>query len=589
MRSVAWALLSIVVACGAAPAPSPPRATAAASASVASFPSASTIGDAGAPIDVTPLADDATWEKWKSADYAVIAPHRFVETIAPLVRHREAGGHAVAILEIEPLFARLSKGRPDARALKDAVTRLAAHTKGKLRFVLLVGDVDHPNDSAETDTHVPTFYAKKMDYEHHSPEVHRRAPNGVTQAEHEKYPTDHPLELAGANGAHLAVGRLPVRTEAQLRAVVQKIIDYETKDPDGAWRRKVSIFTGPANYGAVADAVIESIASRMLDEELSYDYDVDFTFTKPESPYAHRLDKMRERFIAGLDAGSLVAAYVGHGAVASFDQVYYRGQYWEIGTADDAAALRIAAGKPIFFSFACDTGAFDRPAGRASIAEQMILNPTGPVAVFASSRESHPYANALYAAAVIKDFLGVRTATIGEGILAVKEAMKARSISGAALMVDVDIDLLKREHEGLYNLLGDPATRLRYPDAATIAPAATEVKPGDKVTVTIAAPAVASGTVTVTIETQRSVIRGALVPASLMESMSPQDAFVAMDENRRKAANKVVTLQAPTAFKDGRATVTLVAPKDPGAYVVKAIASGGGATAAGHGTLRVAR
>ena len=370
---------------------------------------------------------------------------------------------------------------------------------------------------------------------------------------------------------------------------MQKIIGYETTDRDGAWRRRVDIFTGPANYGAVADAVIESIASRMLDEELSYDYDVDFTFTKPDSPYAHRLDKLRERFITGLDAGALVAAYVGHGAVASFDHVYYRSQYWEISTADDAAALRIAAGKPIFFSFACDTGAYDRPEGRASIAEQMILNPTGPVAGFASSRESHPYANALYAAAVIKRFLGDRSGTIGEGILAVKEAMKTRSIAGAELMVDVDIDALKREHEGLYNLLGDPATHLRYPDAATVTTSATDVKPGDKFSVTIAAPTVTSGTVNVTIETPRSVIRGALVSPSSIESMSRADAFAAMDENRKKAANKIVTSLPQTAFKDGRATVTLVAPNEPGAYVVKALASGNGATAAGHGSVSVTR
>ena len=584
MRALAWVALSVVVACGASRAPS-----ATGTAGPASAPASAATPDAGAPLDVAPLTDDATWERWKRADYAVLVPHRFVAAIAPLVRHREAGGHVAAIVEVEPLFARFSKGRPDARALKEAVTRLAAHANGRLRFVLLVGDVDHPNDLASTDAPVPTFYAKKMDYEHHSPDEHRRAPNGVTQAEHEKYPTDHPLELAGANGARIAVGRIPARTEAQVQAVVQKIIGYETTDRDGPWRRRVDIVTGPANYGAVADAAIESIASRMLDEELSYDYDVDFTFTKPDSPYAHRLDKLRERFIAGLDAGALVAAYVGHGAVASFDHVFYRNEYWEIGTADDAAALRIAAGKPIFFSFACDTGAYDRPEGRASIAEQMILNPTGPVAVFASSRESHPYANALYAAAVIKRFLGDRSATIGEGILAVKEAMRSRSIAGSELMVDVDIDTLKREHEGLYNLLGDPATHLRYPDAATVTASATEVKPGDKLTVTIAAPTVASGTVTVTIETPRSVIRGALVSPASMESMSHADAFAAMDENRRKAANKVVTQVRPSTMKDGRATVTLVAPSEPGAYVVKAIASGNGATAAGHGMLRVAR
>jgi hypothetical protein len=584
MRRLAWLCLAVVVAaCGASSSPviTPTATSASATASIAA--------DGGAPIDDAPLADAATWEKWKRADYVVLAPHRFVATIAPLVRHREAGGHVVAVLEVEPLFARFSKGKPDARALKEAVTRLAAHADGKLKFVLLAGDVNHPNDASADDVPVPAFYAKKMDYEHHTPEEHR--PNGVTQSEHAKYPTDHPLELAGAKGAKLAVGRIPARTDVELATVIQKIIDYETSEPDGEWRRRVSIFTGPANYGEVADTIIESIASHMLDEELSYDYDVHFAFAKPDSPYAYRLDKLRERFIAELDSGALVAAYVGHGADSSFDHVYARGRYWEIGTADDAAALRIVAGRPVFFSFACDTGAFDRPAGRASIAEQMILNPKGPVAVFASSRESHPYANALYAAGVVRKFLDEHAPTLGEGILAVKEAMTTRSIGGAELMVDVDVDALKREHEGLYNLLGDPAMRVRYPDAATVTLDAPTAKPGDRLAVTVTAPTIATGGAIITIETPRSVIRGTLVSPSALDAMSRADAFAAMDENRKKAADKIVT-RTTRPFANGRATATLTVPAEPGPYVVKVIVAGAAASggiAVGNASLRVAR
>lgn len=567
---VAWIVLGLV-ACGATPrAPTVATATATASVPV----------DAGAPTDDAPLADAATWEKWKSADYVVFAPSRFRSALAPLVRHREASGRVVATLDVEPLFARFTKGRRDARALKEAATRLVAHAK-KLRFVLLVGDVDHPNDDTP-DVPVPTFYAKKMDYEHHRPGEHTATPGYVTQREHAKYPTDHPLETVA--GVRLAVGRIPARTEEQLRAVIKKIVDYETSEPDGAWRRKVDVFTGPANYGPTVDAVIETIASHILDDELSYDYDVDFTFAKPDSPYAVRPDKLREHFVSELGAGALVAAYVGHGAVASFDHVYARGQYWEIGTSEDAAALRIAAGRPVFFSFACDTGAYDRPAGRASIAEQMILNPGGPVAVFASSRESHPYTNALYAAAVVKRFLGDRPATLGEGILAIKDAMRDSSMAGAELLVDVDIAALKREHEGLYSLLGDPAMRLRFPDAATVT--VSPAKPGDEVAIGIASPV--SGSALVTIETQRSVIRGALVPPSTLDAMTREQAFAAMEENRKKSTDKVVT-RATAPLAGGRASVTMRAPSEPGAYVVKVIVVGASGVAAGHAALRVAR
>jgi hypothetical protein len=574
---LAWISIALV-SCGAAstpPAPTRAIATASASASIAA--------DAGA-TEEPPLADAATWARWRDADYVMIAPARFSSTLAPLVKHREAHGRVVAQLDASALYERYTRGHRDARALRDGVARLAAHAP-KLRFVLLAGDVDHASEVA-SDASLPTFYAKKLDYEHHTADEHRRVPSAVTQPEHAKYPTDHPLEIARGDATRLAVGRIPARTEAELAAVVQKIIDYETREPDGEWRRRVSITTGPANYGAVADAVIESIATHMLDEELSYDYDVRFTFAKADSPYAPRPDKLRDRFVAELGDGALVAAYVGHGAATSFDHVYWRGGWYEIATADDAAALRIAAGKPIFFSFACDTGAYDRPSGVASLAEQMILNPRGPVAVFASSRESHPYTNALYAAAVIHRFVDERAATVGEGILAIKETMVARSMAGAELMVDVDVEALKREHEGLYNLFGDPATVLRYPDAAKLTLDDASARPGDKVTLTIASPV--SGTAQVTLETPRSVIRGALTPQSSIEQMGREDALVAIDDNRRKAADKIVA-RATATVTNGAATVTLTAPKQPGRYVVKGIVAGPAAgVAIGSVALRVA-
>ena len=281
----------------------------------------------------------------------------------------------------------------------------------------------------------------------------------------------------------------------------------------------------------------------------------------------------------------MVAAYVGHGSVTRFAPATFRGRTYEVGTADDAAALRIAAGKPIFFSIACDTGAFDRPGGLPSLAERMILNPDGPVAVFASSRESHPYPNALYAQAVLRRFVNERPETVGAGVLAVKDAMVGASIPVAELLLGDDVAALKAEHVTLYNLFGDPATRLRYAAPLQVATGAPSVAPGAPIDVEVAATNVTAGRVRVTIETRRSTLKEPLVSPAELARMSELQAFAAMTRNNAVANDKVIA-SVDVPLQGGRARARLVAPARPGDYVVKAFASGDDA-AAGHVDLRV--
>jgi hypothetical protein len=526
------------------------------------------------------LADGPTWESWRSADEVVLAPHRFVDAIAPLVRHRQAHGHVVALLEVEPLLARFSHGQVDPKALQKAVGALAVHASGHLRFVLLAGDFDE----------VPTFYLRKGAYEHHSAKEHQN-PYAITREEHATFPSDDPYatlaDLPPAGSRRLAVGRIPARTTDEMDAFVRKIVAYETAPlahADQTWRRRVTLYAGDPYFGEMADQLVQTVAEGILDHDMSYDYDLRLTFAKDSSPYAYGFDRIERKFVSDLDDGAIVAAYVGHGAVTRFAPAEYRGRAYEVGTADDAAALRIAAGKPVFFSIACDTGAFDRPGGLPSLAERMILNPDGPVAVFASSRESHPYPNALYGQQIIRHFVNQHPPTVGEGILAVKDSMVGDSIPVAELLLGDNIDALKAEHVALYNLFGDPATTLRYADPLTVTPAPATAGTST-LAVDVVSPTVAEGSVRVTIETHRRAIKAPVVSSASLAQMSQRDAFAAMARNNAIANDKVV-VAAEGQVHAGRARITLRAP-GPGDYVVKAFAAGTEA-AAGHADLHVA-
>jgi hypothetical protein len=539
------------------------------------------------------LTDPATWARWERADYVMLAPHGLAPALEPLARFREADGHVVALLEIEPLFAKKSGGNPDPRVLVDVLRTLDTHAHGKLRYVLLAGDVQHPGDPPPADTPLPTFYLPKLDYDHHTPKD-RQNPIVVPQDERSSFPSDDPYALA-RGPARLAVGRVPAHDAAELSAFVKKVLAYEGTEGNAeqAWRRRVTVFAGAANFGPQADALIESMSEDMLDRELSYDYDLRFTFAKYGSPYAYRLDRLEAKMVSDMDDGALLAAYIGHGAVSRFAPADFRGYDYEVGTADDAAAMRIPAGKPLFFSIACDTGAFDRPQGEVSIAERMVLNPDGPIAVFASSRESHPYPNALYGLAIIQRFLDHHAATVGDGIVEIKQSMREDSLGVAELLIDVDIDALKKEHQGLYNLFGDPATRLRYAEGVHVTAPTGGVRPGATFSVDFDATASgggggpASGLAVVTLETQRDVLRPGIATRAELDRMAPEAALARMEENSRLANDKVLS-RVEQPLGGGHARANLTAPVAPGDYVIKVLVEGeGGGTAAGHAGVRV--
>ncbi|MBW2527114.1 MAG: hypothetical protein JRI23_23230 [Deltaproteobacteria bacterium] len=378
------------------------------------------------------------------------------------------------------------------------------------------------------------------------------------------------LPLLPARGrASVAIGRLPARDLTEITAFVDKLITYETAPVTTPWPRRLVVVAGPARYGRTIDAAIEATSLSVLEHDVPYDYDLSFVFAKPGSAYAYRFDRLGDKLVEEANRGALMLAYVGHSSPAYFDSVEYRGSSYLIGSRPDFLRMQIAAGFPLFVSLSCGAGGFDLSRGWRSTAEAALMNPHGAVASFAASRESHPYANMLYGEALVAQFLRSRPRTIGEGMIAVKRELRERSSVIGEALTEVDTGALKEEHASLYNLFGDPATRLRYPAAANLSLASTAaIVAGASFDVGVSSP-VEQGVALVTLETERSHIRHQLVSPAALDKLPIDRAFETMEENHRKASDKVVMVSEVTVEKH-RAVAQLRAPSEPGNYVVKA-------------------
>lgn len=383
-------------------------------------------------------------------DTAVVCPAEFRQALRPWWDHRLRQGHVLAMLS--------SAGSP--AEIKRRIAEVAGG--GRLRFIVLVGDaepgLDH--DSRLRARCVPTHYA--------------RAEVTVLWGSEPLIATDNwYADLDGDGIPEVAVGRLPADTPPQLRQIVANVLRYEQSADFGPWRRRLSFVAGVGGFGRLADSVIESTARFFLTQGIPAEYRVVMTYANWRSPFCPDPRLFHQTALQRFNEGAWFWVYIGHGFHLGLDRVRVPGREYHILDVRDVSKLKCLHGAPIALFMACYTGAFDAQVD--CLAEQMLRQPEGPVAVIAGSRVTMPYAMTVLATELTEQCLRHRRATLGEALLQAKREMAQRPEPGDQWRAAVDaiaglispapekLAVERAEHLLLFNLIGDPLLRLRYP------------------------------------------------------------------------------------------------------------------------------
>ncbi len=399
-------------------------------------------------------------DEWRAPkqgyDYLIVAHPSLVDAIRPLAQFHEQRGLSVAILDIDEVYDQFNDGIAHPQAIRNLVD-VAYHEWPKApRFLLLVGDASF---DIRHDTYNDLAYAKWTNQELLFPGHFGAVPGG-------KY-ADAPKKLADRNliptwqypspegqsasdnwfGAvepgdwHpvVAVGRFPVVQPAEVKAIVDKTIDYLSKPQLGTWRRDVMFIADEVeSFHKSSDEIAGALGKE--------GFVADKVYAKPEVSE----NVVHQRAIHdGIDEGRLLVHFIGHG-----------GRYiWRTGppdlkknndlfTLDDVSKLGNGERLPMILSMTCYSAPFDNPT-EDSIGEKFLREPgKGAIAVFAASWRNSPSAS--YSKAVISNLLKPG-ATIGEALVRAKAETNDRTLVE------------------MYNLLGDPAVVLERPrDDATV-------------------------------------------------------------------------------------------------------------------------
>ncbi|MBW1743934.1 MAG: hypothetical protein JRJ47_11000, partial [Deltaproteobacteria bacterium] len=365
------------------------------------------------------IADASVWADTSSAladndnsfDYLVITPTSLRNGAQALVDYRMGYGHNAMAVGLDDIMDEFNHGIYSPLAIRDFLSHAYKYWSVPPAYVVLLGDgtYDYKDQQGHGDNMVPTLMVN--------------TPDGL-------FASDNRFgDVEGNDGVpEMAIGRLPVLTEEELQAVLDKIVTYESAG--GEWTRKALMLAdnpdGDGNFPSDSDD-LGSLLSQM-----GY---------APENIYLSELpiDEARQRLLGGINSGVGIVNYIGH---AGLDRLADEG----LLLTSDVESLTNSERLPIVTAMTCIVGRFAIP-GYDSLSEALLLaNDGGSVAVWAPSGMS------INSQARILDMEFFRAAPPDENTIlgdAILKALEAYSVRGSErYMLDI------------YNLLGDPALRM---------------------------------------------------------------------------------------------------------------------------------
>ncbi len=312
------------------------------------------------------------------ASAVYLAPSAFLDELAPLVARRRAQGYAAAVVDVQTIYDAWSAGQVSPDAIRAFLRYAAAAWSRPPEAAVLVGDgtSDPLNFTGRNNTNFIPPYLAMVD-----PWLGEAACDTCYGQLDGASPLDDPLP-------DVWIGRLPVKSAAELIALADKLVGYETAPPDvgSAWRTRNVYITdnyrnpdgstdSAGDFGAFADLSVALQPPWIEVERLYYDPGP----TPPGDPWREPdAARAHQRTLALLGAGAGLANYVGHShhwqwAVTDLasSPPYLLGMY-EVDGLGNGGRL------PILLEMTCLTSAFQQPAfSGTTIDERFILQREG--------------------------------------------------------------------------------------------------------------------------------------------------------------------------------------------------------------------
>jgi hypothetical protein len=281
------------------------------------------------------------------ADYLIITHPDFVDAVSPLKNHRQTQGLDVMVIDVVDIYDEFNHGILHPHAIRDFLRYAYENWATPApSYVLLVGDANYDFKDYlgyGEPTYVPPYL------------LYADVWKGEGACDNRLVCVSGDDELPDMH-----IGRWSAQTVAQVTAMSNKTIAYETSLPAGGWRQEVLFVAddpddpgdpdSPNHFWSLSDDVADHHVppSPLFTTERVY-FQV--------SPYT-TVDSVTDAILDAFETGRLFFNYVGHASATMWGGYPYEPFFWTWYDLDDVPPSNKT---PIMLVMACNDGDFIMP------------------------------------------------------------------------------------------------------------------------------------------------------------------------------------------------------------------------------------
>ncbi len=320
-----------------------------------------------------------------NVDYIIITRNDLVSAANRLANlHRTKSNLNVKVVPLDAIYNEFSSGQQDIVAIRNFIRYVYFAGNQTLKFVNLFGDAstDYFDSSSNV---VPIFHYLQNNL---SPNSSQNFNDWGTFATDDFYVLlDEPgvvLTTDTYKGIDVAIGRMPVTSVQEANAMINKIEKYLSKDNAGRWKNVYTLLADDVD--SISDDSLQIAINQMADELVaSKPYFnvkkiIADSYQQQVVAGGPRYPKAKEDFLSGINNGSLVASYLGHGSATGLGGE----RYFEI---PDIEKLTNVDKYPLFVIMTCDFTRFDDPTQKSGGEYLYLREKSGAIAIFATTRK----------------------------------------------------------------------------------------------------------------------------------------------------------------------------------------------------------
>lgn len=329
---------------------------------------------------------------FQDIDYLIITPNFLVSQANTLANfHRVKSNLNVKVVTLENIYHEFSSGKQDVAAIRNFIKYVywnASSPSQRVKYVNLFGDAsyDYKNRITNNTNIVPIFHG----FNPNASEVNNTSNMSLvaTFMSDDFYglmDDDEGLMLPNeADGIDIAVGRMLVNSNIQAAQMVNKVIEYYAESSYGKWRNNFMIYSDDADNSSdfFLQGYIDDIADELYTQKPFVNVKKIHTdsYIQVVNSGGERYPDAKNDFLNGIELGSLVINYFGHGN----EEFLGRERLFE---RIEAQNLYNKFKYPLFITITCDFTRFDDP-NRLTGGEFMYWNVNGgAIGLVATTRE----------------------------------------------------------------------------------------------------------------------------------------------------------------------------------------------------------